>query len=228
MLESIKAHLARLKMIVRAVGLGFAAVGGGMFFSSLTRVLVFIPLVGPLLNRISGWIGMIIGFLLGLITLVLTFLTSQPLILALLGVVLAAAFFFFAKNATRKRERLQGQLQKSLGYAPSQNELEELEFIKLWQLMSSDGEISTKEQKRLDKWTKQHRWNSEKIPELTERAQAELSSTTPRENLRSLIHFTLADGHLDRSEMKSLERAAMQIGVPKLELNSLIAQAQRV
>ncbi|MDA7620087.1 hypothetical protein N8606_02060, partial [Akkermansiaceae bacterium] len=191
-LDSIKAHLARLKNIVRLTGIAVATIGGGIFFSSLTRFLIFIPLIGPLINRISGWLGMLLGFLLGLITLVIAFLTSQPLILALFLLVLGAGLFSLWKNAKRKRAHVQTQLFKTLGHSPSQNELEELEFIKLWQLVAEDGEITASEQKRLNKWTKRHRWSSAKVVELTQQAREELSKTSKRENLESLIQFSLA------------------------------------
>ena len=226
-LDSIKAHLARLKKIVRITGIAVATIGGGIFFSSLTRFLIFIPLIGPLINRISGWLGMLLGFLLSLITLAIAFLTSQPLILALFLLILGAGLFPLWKNAKRKRAHVHTQLVKTLGHPPSQNKLEELEFIKLWQLVAGDGEITASEQKRLNKWTKRHRWSSAKVVELTQQAREELSKTSKRENLESLIQFSLADGRIDRAEMKSLEHAARKIGVRGPELSTMILQFQR-
>jgi len=225
-LKSIKAHLARLKNIVRIIGIVVATIGGGVFFSSLTRFLIFIPMIGPLINRISGWLGMLMGFLLGIITMLLALLTNHPVVLFLFVLVLGVLFFALARNATRRRKGVQNHLTKSLGHSPSQSELEELEFVKLWQLMARDGKISASEQKRLDKWTKRHRWNTEKVDQLTQRAQKNLFKTTPRENLKSLILFSLADGRIDRAEMKSLEHAATKIGIPKPELSLLICQQQ--
>jgi len=125
---------------------------------------------------------------------------------------------------------MQDHLTKSLGHTPSQTELQELEFTKIYQLMASDGQISAKEQKRLDQWTKRHRWTPEKVSTLTQEAQKEsaLSTSSPRENLSSLIRFSLADGHIDRREMKCLEHAANHRGISRLELSSLISQIQRV
>lgn len=226
-LESIKAHIARLKMIVRGVGLLVATIGGGIFFSSLTRFLIFIPVIGPLVNRISGWIGMLIGFVLGFITMALAFLSSKPIILALFILALTVGLYFLWKNAAQKREGVQKHLAKALGHSPSQSELEELEFIKLWQLVAEDGQITPSEQKRLNKWTKRHRWSSAKVVELTQRAGKELATTTPRDNLESLIRFSLADGHIDRTEMKGLEHAARKVGVRGPELNSMILLIQK-
>lgn len=226
-LDSLKAHLARLKNIVRIAGIAGATFGSGIFFFNLTRVLIFIPMIGPFVNRLSGWLGMLLGFLLGLITLVIAFLTSQPLILALFILVLGAGLFSLWKNAKRKRAHVQTQIFKSLGHFPSQNKLGELEFIKLWQLVAEDGEITESEQKRLNKWTKRHRWSSAKVVELTQQAREELSKTSKREKLESLIQFSLADGRIDRAEMKSLEHAAGKIGVRGPELSTMILQLQR-
>ena len=226
-LLSIEAHLKRLKTIVRMVGLALATIGGGVFFSSLTRFLVFIPVIGTTINRISGWLGMLLGFLLGLFILVIAFLTSQPLVLGLFLLALAGAFFLLWRNAKKKRERIQAHLTESLGHQPSQQELAELEYMKLYQLISSDGEITPKEQKQLDRWTKRHRWSEEQIASLTERAKAASTENSPHQNLESLIRFTLADGRIDRTEMKTLEQAATKIGVGRLDLSSLIMQAQR-
>lgn len=226
-LQSMKAHLAFVKNITRGIALTMATIGGGILFSSLTRFLVFIPFVGPLINRISGWLGMFIGFLLGLITLVLAYLTSKPLILVPFLFILAGGLFYLWKNARRKRTRIQETLTQNLGYTPSQNELAELEFIKLWQLMASDGEFTKAEQKQLNQWAKRRRWRQQKITDLSQQAEAELAQTNPQENLQALISYTLADGHIDRAEMKSLEKAAKKIGVFKPHLSMMIAQMQR-
>ena len=97
----------------------------------------------------------------------------------------------------------------------------------IWQLVAEDGQITPAEQKRLNKWTKRHRWSSAKAVELTQRAREELSNTSPKENLKSLIRFSLADGRIDRAEMKGLEHAAKKVGVRGPELSSLITQVQR-
>jgi len=227
-LESIKAHIARLKMIVRGIGLLVASIGGGLFFSSLTRFLIFIPVVGPVINRISYWIGMLIGFALGFITMALGFLSRQPILLVFFIFVLAAGLYFLWKNAAQKRDRIQRHLTKTLGHSPSQKELEELEFIKLWQLIAKDGQITPSEQRGLNKWTNRHRWSSAKIVKLTERAQKELPTTTPRDNLESLIRFSLADGHIDGAEMKGLEHAARKNGIRSQELTTMIFQIQKI
>jgi hypothetical protein len=226
-LDSIKAHLARLKNIVRITGIAVATIGGGIFFSSLTRFLIFIPLIGPLINRISGWLGMLLGFLLGLITLVIAFLTSQPLILALFLLVLGAGLFSLWKNAKRKRAHVQTQLFKSPGPFSFTKRIGRTGIYQTLAAVAEDGEITASEQKRLNKWTKRHRWSSAKVVELTQQAREELSKTSKRENLESLIQFSLADGRIDRAEMKSLEHAAGKIGVRGPELSTMILQLQR-
>ena len=93
--------------------------------------------------------------------------------------------------------------------------------------MASDGEFTKAEQKQLNQWAKRRRWRQQKITDLSQQAEAELAQTNPQENLQALISYTLADGHIDRAEMKSLEKAAKKIGVFKPHLSMMIAQMQR-
>ena len=224
-LLTIKSHLKRLKKIVRIIGLVIATLGGAAFFGGLTRFLVFIPVIGPMISTVSGWIGMIFGFIIGLLVIAVAYLTSHPFLLAALILVLAAAVTVLYRHGVKKRQRLKAHLAEDFGYTPSAYELKELEYIRLWQLFASDGEISKKEQKRLDQWTKRHRLSEDETHSLTQRASEDLQNApTPKSNLITLIRFSLADGHLDRHEVACLQQAAQFIGINKHQLNLLIAQ----
>ncbi|MFK7851835.1 MAG: TMEM43 family protein [Akkermansiaceae bacterium] len=225
-LISVKKHLARLKMIVRIIGLVACTIGGGILFSSLTRVLVFIPIVGPFINQVTGWIGMLFGFLIGLITLVFAFLTSQPLILGALAVVIVAGVLLIVRNATRKRKGLQNEVAASLGHAPSSGEMAELEYIQLWQLAALNGEINQEEQRCLDKWTRRNGWSQEKIAALSLRARQETTNSDGRVKLKTLIRYSLADGRIDRNELKTLQTVVGWIGLGKKDLRILMKQVQ--
>jgi len=225
-LATIKEHLAGLKRIVRIAGLVGCTLGGGILFSSLTRVLVFIPVVGPFINQVTGWIGMLVGFLLGLVTLVVAYLTSKPLFLAGIAVALVIALVLLARNAARKRERIRAGVAGSLGHDPSSSELAELEFIQLWQLAAANGGISTDEQRHLDQWTRRHGWSSVEVAELTRRAEAEGRGRSDHEKLEALIRYSLADGRIDRRELKTLRRAAEWAGIGKTGLASLMNRVQ--
>lgn len=227
-LTTIKKHLARLKMIVRIVGFVLCTIGGGILFSSLTRLLVFIPIVGPFINQVTGWIGLLVGLLVGIITLILAYLTSKPLILAAFAVVLVVALVFLGKNATRKRKRLQESVANTLGHTPSSAELKELEFIQLWQLASSNGAVTPDEQTRLDKLTRKNGWSPVKVTELTHRAEQERAHTNDQQKLETLIRYSLADGRIDRKELKTLQSAASWIGVNKKDLRALMTRVQAV
>ncbi|MGJ8642556.1 MAG: TMEM43 family protein [Luteolibacter sp.] len=227
-LVTVQEHLARLKLIVRIVGVVLCTIGGGILFTSLTRFLVFIPIIGPSINQITGWLGMLIGFLLGVITLGLAYLTSKPLILAALLVVFIGAMYFLWKNAAKKRQRIQANVAESLGHTPSESELKELEFIQLWQLANSNGSIEKEEQSRLDQLTAKNGWSPDKVAELTNRAWQERAHTNDSEKLEALIRYSLADGKIDSKELKSLESAAGWIGMGKKDLRSMMSQIQAV
>ena len=227
-LITVKEHLARVKMIVRIVGLVLCTLGGGILFASLTRFLVFIPGIGPFLNQITGWLGMLIGFLLGTLALASAYLTSKPLILVGLLLGVGAVLFFLWENATRKRQRIQADVAKSLGHVPSGSEFKELEFIHLWQLASSNGSIDREEQSRLDHLTGKNGWHSDKIAELTNRAEQDRTHSNDIEKLEALIRYSLADGQIDRRELKSLESAAGWIGIERKELRMMMNRIQAV
>jgi hypothetical protein len=226
-LATMKAHLARLKMIFRVVGLIVATIGGGILFASLTRLLIFIPVIGPLLHRVTGWVGMLAGFLLGLLTLCIAFLTSKPILLAGVALAFVVGLFLLIRNATRKRTRIQQNITTTLGHPPTTNELAELEFVKLRQLAASNGGISPAEQKVLDRWTRRNGWSAEKIDTLTRHADQDPDRTSDREKLETLIRYSLADGRVDRAELKTLQAAADWVGIGRKGLGNLLAQAQR-
>lgn len=225
-LTTIKEHLARLKKIVRIVALVVCTLGGGILFASLTRLLVFIPVVGPFINRVSGWIGMLVGLLLGTITLVVAYLTSKPILLAGIAIVFLAVLVLLARNASRKRRRIRDNVAGTLGHVPSPTELGELEFIQLWQLAAGNDGVSADEQACLDRWTRRNGWSEEKVAELTRRAGQERGSTSDIEKLEALVRYALADGRIDRSELKTLQAAASWIGVGRKQLGLLMSRVQ--
>jgi uncharacterized membrane protein YebE (DUF533 family) len=225
-LVTLQEHLARLKMIVRIIGLVVCTIGGGVIFSSLTRLLVFLPVVGPLIHRVTGWLGLLIGFVLGLITLVVAYLTSRPLVLAAIALLLVAGIVLLARNATRKRKRIQENVAGTLGHRPSSTEMSELEFIQLWQLAAGNGAISPAEQRTLDQWTRRNRWSPEKVAQLTQQAGQEISASSDREKLQTLVRYALADGRIDRKELKTLDQAASWAGIGKKGLRQLMSEVQ--
>lgn len=228
-LATIKGHIERLKKIVRIIGLIAATVGGGIFFSGLTKFLLFIPVVGNAINTITGWIGMLLGFLIGVFTIALAFFSSHPSIMLFLVFVIGVGLYFLKNNAHKKRQRLREHLREELGYSPSDQELKELEYIKLRQLFASDGDISQSEQKRLDQWAKRNRFSSHKVDTLIQRASEASNEQTDRvENLKTLIRFCLADGGIDKQEFKTLRQAAAFIGLRRHEFSVLVDQAQAV
>ena len=228
-LVTIENHIKRIKNIVRIVGLIAAAIGGGLFFSGLTKFLLFIPVLGAAISTVSGWIGMALGFLVGVFTIALAFFSSNPMIMIVLMLFICVGVYFLKNNANKKRQIIKEHLSKELGYSPADQELKELEYIKLWQLLSRNGNISQSEQKRLDRWIKRTGFPSHKVDELTQRAREELTQQTNRvKSLKELIKFTLADGAIDKKELKTLKQAASFIGLDGRELSRLINQVQMV
>ncbi len=228
-LETIKNHIKKLKKLVRIVGLIVASVGGSLFFSGLTKFILYIPVLGNAISTLSGWAGMLFGCLIGAFTIALAFFSSHPMIMIVLVLLVGIGLYFLKKNAHQKQRRLKEQLRAELGYSPSYQELKEFEYIALWQLFANDGDISPIEQKRLNRWVKRNRFSEHQIETLTLRAKEELSQHTDRlQSLKALIKLSLADGDIDKKEHNTLRQAASFIGVQGQELSSLINKAQKV
>lgn len=228
-LKTIKSHIEKLKKYVRMIGLAAITIGGGMFFSGLTKFLLFIPFVGNAISTVSGWVGMLLGFVIGVFTIALAFTSSHPLFMVSLVLCIGIGVYFLRSNAQKKQSRLREQLSKELGYSPSDEEMKELEYIKLCQLFASDGHISRDEQKRLDRWAKRNRFSSYKVKDLVRRAKKEISQQGDKlESLKSLIKLSLADGSIDKKEHKTLLQAASFVGIQRRELSKLIDQVQTV
>ncbi len=168
----------------------------------------------------------LVGFLLGLVTLVIAYLTSMPIVLAVIALVLIAGLVLLAKNARRKRRRIQQDLAGTLGHAPSESELGELDYIQLRQLAARDGAISAEDQRCLERWTRRNGWSPEKVAALTHRAEREPTHGSGREKLEALIRYSLADGRIDRSELKTLQTAAGWAGLGRKDLGDLMNQVQ--
>ena len=50
--------------------------------------------------------------------------------------------------------------------------------------------------------------------------------TSDREKLETLIRYSLADGRIDRKELKTLQSAASWIGVDRKDLRTLMTRVQ--
>ena len=198
-----------------------------MLFSGLTKFLLFIPVIGNVISTVSGWAGMILGLIVGVLTIALAFFTSQPLIMFALIAFIVIILYFLTKNAHKKQQQFKDQLGNELGYSPSDEELKELEYIKLWQLFAGDEDISENEQKRLDVWAKRNRFSLTKVDSLTQRAKKELSQKNDQlDSLKQLIKLSLADGSIDKRELKTLRQAASFNGLHGRELSKLINQVK--
>lgn len=228
-LVTIENHIKRIKNIVRIGGLIAATIGGRLVFVGLTKFLLFIPILGGAISTASGWIGMALGFLIGVFTIALAFFSSNPMIMIVPILFIGIGVYFLKNNANKKRETVKEHLNKKLGYSPSDQELKELEYVKLWQLLARDGNISQSEQKRLDVWIKRNGFPLHKVDALTQHAREELTQQTNQvESLKDLIKLTLANGDIDKKELKTLKQAASFIGLDEQELSRLINQVQIV
>ncbi len=229
-LFTMKAHLQRVKMIVRAVGTAANCFGWMIFFSVFTRLLIHVPLVGPLLQGGVALLGLVLGLVVSVLTIVAGFLTHQPWILLAIALGAGSLIVLLRRNARRSQNAQRSSLEAQLGETLTPERVKELEFIELVRLAEVDDQSNVEEAKYLRNWATHHGWDEAKIEHLLQRAKLD-SSAGPapgdsRSHLLQLIQLAMADGDLDEKEMKTIRKAARDVGCKRGELSRLIGQAQ--
>ncbi len=224
-LASIKSHLQRTKTIVRIVGVVLCCFGWAILFTSITRFLFFIPWIGPAARQLSFFIGGVFGVIFGGLAIVCGFLANQPILLGLVILTAIASITLIIYHAMRSRMMLRHQVENQIGHAPSQNELQELEFIELAHLAEVDGVISADEETLLSNWAKQRSISKEKVAEILSNPNKS-SNHSPRESVKKLILYSMADGQIDKVELLVLKRASEMGEVSQRELKGLIKEVK--
>jgi hypothetical protein len=230
-LSTMKAHIRRLKMIVRGVGLVVNVLGWAILFSFFTRFLVHIPVIGELMQWGAFLLSVVFGLTVGTVTIVTAWVTSQPIMLVGILVASVGALFMLRRKARSSQESLRGSLEAQVGYGLSPEQLKEMEFLELIRLAGKDGQVDVSETKYLGDWGQRQGWDDAKIATLVERALTNLNApgrpTTSRDHLLQLVRLALADGTLSGQELKTIRKAAKDIDCSRRELSQLIAQARR-
>ncbi|MEM0970102.1 MAG: TMEM43 family protein, partial [Verrucomicrobiota bacterium] len=226
-LHTMKESIERLKMVVRGIGSLFNVIGWLFLFSAVTRFLMYIPLVGPLLSRGFGLIGVFLGILLSLVTILVAYVTSHPLVLiAILATVVGLAVLL-RRRADQSQRKVKGTLEHEVGHPLSPIQLKEMEFMELVHLSQADGDRDIKEIHFLQEWGDRQGWDEEKVSRLMQEAKAKSSGTIDqagmRDHLHQLIRLALADGNLEEQELRNIRKAAKEAGIPPTEVSEAIA-----
>jgi len=164
--------------------------------------------------------------------MIAAYLIANPIVLAIIVLAVVAVFFKLRQRGRSSQAAMKNQLDKEYGRVLKDSELQELEFIQLAQLASSESGISEDEEKFLRQWARKHRWPDPKFEQLLAKAQAQSESAngdtisqTGEEHLLTLVRLALADGSMSQYEMKSIRRAAKKSGFDDSKIRDLMQQA---
>ncbi|MGB1930569.1 MAG: TMEM43 family protein, partial [Mariniblastus sp.] len=229
-LVTMKEHITKLKWTIRIAGLVGTSFGFLILFSSVVGFLYHIPVIGYFAERGVFIVSVLLGLIVSLITIGMSYLINHPVILVISLFAFVAAFLLLRNKAFASQQRMKERVDRDVGHRVNTEELAELQFVQLLRLANADQNVDIEERKYLKKWAKRHRWSKEKLAELVERANSsekvDSSSGQAGEQLRALIRLALADGQLHRYEFNAINDAARQFGYSSSELAKTIREVK--
>jgi uncharacterized tellurite resistance protein B-like protein len=229
-LSTMKGHIARLKWIVRGVGLVATVLGFSIFFGFFVRFLVHIPVLGNLVSGGVTILSLVFGLTLGLSTILIGFVTSNPIVLGLIVASFLSLFFILRRKAGKSQQAIKADLDQQLGHIADPAEIKELEFKALVSLAMADGKMETGEQRYLKTWAKQHGWDEDKTTAMIKKAQVitiSAAAESSKELLLHLIRLSLADGTLKSHELKTIRKAGEDCGYSRKDVQTMITQVRQ-
>lgn len=226
-IASMKSHIWRLKMMVRAAGTAAVTFGFFMFMSKIVGFLFHIPVIGSIAHSGVFLLSLGIGVPLAVTTIIAGYLSSHPVILLVFLVVVAAAILFVVKRGSTSQASFRERLEHRYGRQLSNSDLTELEFIELALLAHVDSTIGSAEEKMLRRWAKKHRWDDAKYNQLMKRAKLLEASGAggqhvSKDHLENLIGLALADGSLNSHEVTAIKHISQRAGYSNSDLNTMI------
>jgi hypothetical protein len=120
------------------------------------------------------------------------------------------------RRGSQSQLRLRNELSGQYGHALSEEEIKELEFQELAQLVLVDGKSVTKEQKFLQQFARKQGWNQAKYERLLTEANSKRLSPqqtlSTDQHLDRLVRLAMADGSISPREIRYIRNAASKRG----------------
>ncbi len=232
-LATMKAHIGKLKWIVRGAASVAVILGFNILFGAMLGFLYSIPLIGGLARSGSFILSLALGLPLILITMLGGYLVANPLVLVGVLGLIGGGVLLLRRRRNETQQAVQQQLEQQYGPQLETLDMKELEFIELAKLVFSDGRFDPKEEKFLRKWSRKEGWDGARFTEMLAKAK-EMSAGGPpsriasEEHLKNLIRIALADGHLSRSELDTIQHAAKRLGYDQGRIVRLTQQVEQL
>ena len=227
-LVAVKADLARLKWIVRAIGTMVVVAAYLILFSGLFSMLLHIPLINRIAELGILVASVILGLITGGLTIVVSYLIHHPIVLVgILGSIVAVVVYVRNRRQQAQVAAREG-LVRTLGHEPTERELAERQLIGMASITMVDGHLDDREKQLLQKWAEGRGLSGDDVARLLTSAELESADAGVRteEDLTLLIQLALADQHLAAFEFKKLFQAGEQLGYSREKVRHLVTQAQ--
>ena len=230
-LATMKAHIGRLKWIIRGIGTVFVVAGFFILFATILGVLFHIPILGRIAESGSFLLALAIGLPLAVITIIGSYLVAHPLLFAAIIAAIGAGIFFLRRRGKSSQLAMKANVDQQYGHVLQVDEVKELEFLELAQLALSDAKYGDKEQNFLREWARKHRWEDATYDRLMAKAM-QLRDTSGMghssdEHLMNLIRLALADGSVSRHEITSIRKTAKHLGYDNATIRELVNRVRR-
>ena len=229
-LATMKAHIKRLKWIVRGIGTLVVMLGVYMFFATIVGFLFHIPVIGRIAETGAFLLAIAIGLPLAFVTIATAYLVGHPLLLAGFAIVVIASILWMYRRGKNSQLAVRSELESEYGRELGDDEIKELEFIELVQVAMSDSKLDDKEDAFLRQWSKKHGWGNQRYDEMIHRAKTAAASDTSSgdDHLNNLVRLAMADGKLTSYEMTSIRGVCRRAGYDEETIRQLIERARSV
>lgn len=230
-LATMKAHITRLKWIVRAAGTGGVVMGFFMFFSAILGVLFHIPLIGRVAESGAFLASLVLGLPLAALTILGSYLIAHPLVSGLATAAVVALGWTLYRRGKSSQRTLLGGLEQRLGRTLDAQDLKELEFLELAGMALADSTADASERDFLKGWAKKQGWDDHRLEAMLAKARQERDAGDRRESteehLGNLIRLSMADGRLSPPEMRTIRKAAKDLGYSDATIRGLMRDIRR-
>ena len=227
-LSSIKGYLQKVKWIVRLAGSAFTVLGFVILFSTFVGFLFHIPVLGRIAETGVFLVSCAIGIPLAILTITVAYLFAHPLALVVILLGIGGGLYFLRSRAKTSQTRLKQELTTQYGHEINDSELKELEFLELATLAFADDSFDAQESDFLQKWSLRQGWDQDQYELMLgramdqQRSRGDVIATEP--HLKNLIRLALADGQMDRHELRTIKSVAYNIGYDDHKIREMLSQ----
>ncbi len=236
-LDTVKAHLRRLKWIVRGGGTVAIVMGIFLFFSGFVNLLYRIPVLGRMVSSGVFLVSLVLGLLIAITVILASVFVHHPLVAAVPTVLVILAVVVLRRRQTDAGANARATLQRhqpattglsvrhgaDSGYTPA-----EAMFVHLARIALATDGLDEKEKRFLVAQGRKSDIAPKRMKALLEQAEAkegEVPAAT-REDILVAACLAMADGSLSSREVAHLIAMGRRAGLSGAEVRAIIIEAE--